>query len=273
MSTRLSDYDFELPESLIAQAPAEPRDTSRLLVVDRARGKIAHHQFLDLPAFLHAGDLMVANNTRVLRARLLGQRILPNGERGGRVEFLMLERVGPRAWEGLMKASAKYLPGLEFEVPVPALSGVAGSAGQFIRGRLVRGAIPGAQPTVVAEFDRDPVEAGAGELPLPPYIAGDLAQAEASYQTIYAQAEPGSAAAPTAGLHFTPRVFEALRARGVDWAEVTLDVGLGTFRPVKSDDIRAHAMHAERYGISEAGARQIQAARAEGRRIVAVGTT
>jgi S-adenosylmethionine:tRNA ribosyltransferase-isomerase len=187
VTERLSDYDYQLPEELIAQKPAEPRDSSRLLVIHRAQGRWEHRRFSDLPEYLDSKDLLVANNTRVLKARLLGKRVLPGGELGGKIEFVMLEQLAPRTWEGLFHASAKYVPGLEFQVPTPD--------GRGIRGKLIRGSAESPSGTVVAEFDRDPVEADAGELPLPKYIErekptdADLER----YQTVYAS-EPGSEA-------------------------------------------------------------------------------
>ena len=264
----LDAYDFVLPEELIAQQPANPRDSSRLLVVDRKRGTWEHRTFRDLPTYFSSGDVLVANNTRVLKARLLGRRLrLEAGKEvpGGSVEFVLLENVAPRTWEGLFKASARYVSGLRFEVPTPD--------GRGLRGTLVRGSQESPHGTVVAEFDRDPVECGAGELPLPHYIRRDPgAGDDSSYQTLYAK-KAGSAAAPTAGLHFTPTVMEQLRSQDVAWEEVTLDVGLGTFRPVKTTDIRSHTMHDERYEIAEDTAHRLNEARGHGKTITAVGTT
>jgi S-adenosylmethionine:tRNA ribosyltransferase-isomerase len=279
----LAAYDYDLPEALIAQRPAEPRDASRLLVLHRADGRLEHRTFADLPEYLDARDLIVANNTRVLRARLLGHRIggeTPAGGKPGRVEFVLLEELRPRVWEGLFHASAKYKPGLRFEVPTPD--------GRGLRGTLVRGSAESPHGTVVAEFDRDPVESGAGEVPLPKYIRrlgpglrasgvshvpfSDRERDERAYQTAYAR-HAGSAAAPTAGLHFTPELIERLRAKGVGWQEVTLHVGIGTFRPVKDSDIRKHAMHAEAYDVPEDAAEAVTQAKRERRRVTAVGTT
>jgi S-adenosylmethionine:tRNA ribosyltransferase-isomerase len=203
MSERLSDYDYHLPEELIAQHPVEPRDSSRLLVIDRRTGSWTHRHFRDLGDYFSKGDLLVANNSRVIKARLLGNRLV-SGELGGKIEFFMLEEKSPRVWEGLFHASAKYLAGLEFSVPTPD--------GKGLRGKLIRGSAESPSGSVVAEFDRDPVAAGAGELPLPKYIKREkvshtnsekvgLTDLE-SYQTVYSK-ELGSAAAPTAGLHFT----------------------------------------------------------------------
>ncbi len=267
----LRSYDFELPSDLIAQSPATPRDSSRLLVVDRARGSWVHRRFTDLPEYFGENDLLVANNTRVFKARLLGKRLRPEGDLGGGVEFVMLERQGPLVWEGLFKASAKYVPGLKFRIPTPDGCGLTGT--------LIRGVSESAHGTVVAEFDRDPVESGAGHVPLPHYIERGARASEYSeyddeslYQTVYAK-DPGSAAAPTAGLHFTDRVLSDLRKRKVRWEEVTLNVGLGTFRPVKVDDVREHLMHDERYEISPEVAQRISTAKKLGARITAVGTT
>jgi S-adenosylmethionine:tRNA ribosyltransferase-isomerase len=270
---QLDAYDYTLDERLIAQKPVEPRDSSRLLVVDRARGTLEHRHFYDLPEYLGANDLVVVNNSRVLKARLLGHRLIEKEGAwvpGGKVEFVLLEKHATNTWEGLFHASARYVRGLRFEIPTPD--------GQGLRGVLVRGVAESPHGTVVAEFDRDPVECDAGELPLPHYIKRSGASAELasgdtqSYQTLYAK-DLGSAAAPTAGLHFTPNVIEKLRARAVAWDEVTLHVGLGTFRPVKEADIRKHQMHEERYDISAETAERINVAKKSGKKILAVGTT
>jgi S-adenosylmethionine:tRNA ribosyltransferase-isomerase len=264
----LSAYRFDLPERLIAQQPVEPRDSSRLLVVHRAERRWEHRRFTDLPEYLDARDLLVANNTRVMKARLLGHRLREEQGQwlpGGKVEFVMLEEVAPLTWEGLFHASAKYNRGLRFEIPTPD--------GQGLRGELVRAVHESPTGTVVAKFDRDPIASGAGELPLPHYIERrPEALDEGSYQTLYAS-KMGSAAAPTAGLHFTDRVMARLREKGVGWEEVTLHVGLGTFRPVKTEQVAEHKMHEERYEISAVTAESVTRAKREGRRVVAVGTT
>jgi S-adenosylmethionine:tRNA ribosyltransferase-isomerase len=270
----LDSYDYELPERLIAQKPAEPRDSSRLMVIHRAEGRWEHRRFSDLPEYLGSQDVLVANNTRVMKARLLGQR-LREGTLGGKVEFVMLEEVEPLTWEGLFHASAKYVRGLRFEIPTPD--------GKGLRGELVRGSAESPSGTVVARFDRDPIASGAGEVPLPHYIQREKPEApkspgaqksedELSYQTVYAR-HFGSAAAPTAGLHFTDRVLAKLKDQGVSWEEVTLHVGLGTFRPVKENDISKHVMHEERYEISPETATHITEAKRAGKKILAVGTT
>ncbi len=261
----LSAYDYPLPPERIAQKPAEPRDASRLLVLHRTSGKWEHRVFTDLPEYLHSSDLLVANNTKVLKARLLGNRLFQNGEKGGKIEFVLLEEVRPRVWEGLLHASARHKAGLRFEIPTPD--------GKGLRAELIQSSIASPHGTVVAEFDRDPVESGAGVIPLPHYIRHEAASDDTvAYQTVYAK-QPGSAAAPTAGLHFTPRILEKLRARDVTWEEITLHVGLGTFRPVKEEDIRRHLMHEERFEISTSTAENITLAQSQGKRIIAVGTT
>ena len=267
--TRAEDYDYVLPPELIAQNAVEPRDHSRLLVLDRKSGKISHHHFHDLPQFLDSNDLLVANNTRVMKARLLGKRVLEGNQSGGggKIEFLLLEEVAPLVWDGMFHAAAKHRPGVRFEIPTPS--------GEPLRGELIRGASDSPSGTVAARFDRDPIAAGAGEIPLPPYLERahqPTAFDEARYQTIYSK-EIGSAAAPTAGLHFTDSVRDALRAKGVGWQELTLHVGLGTFRPVKAGELSDHVMHEERYEITESAAREITEAKQGARRVVAVGTT
>jgi S-adenosylmethionine:tRNA ribosyltransferase-isomerase len=265
----LNAYHYELPARQIAQFPVTPRDSSRLLVLHRKEQRWEHRLFSDLPEYLDSNDLIVANNTRVIKARLLGQRILPGGAEGGRVEFMMLEELSPRVWEGLFKASGKYIPGFQFRIPTPD--------GQWLRGTLIRGSGESPSGTVVAEFERDPIQSGAGEMPLPHYIdrkkdEGDGTEDESNYQTVYAK-ENGSAAAPTAGLHFTESVMRELSAKGIQWQEVTLHVGLGTFRPVKDPDISKHVMHEERYQITPEVAEVVTQWKAAQRRVLAVGTT
>jgi S-adenosylmethionine:tRNA ribosyltransferase-isomerase len=272
----LSSYDYHLPETQIAQFPVSPRDASRLLIIDRKTGTITHRQFRDLPEYLDERDLLVANNTRVMKARLPGTRILSKeGEPlafGGKIEMLLLERVdfgesgdGYFYWQGIFNSAARQLAGFRFAIPR--------GDGEFLEGELVRGAKESDNGTVIARFREDPVALGVGELPLPHYIKGK--SEEASYQTVYAKPaeDAASAAAPTAGLHFTAAVLDAIRARGASWEEVSLNVGLGTFRPVKSEDIRNHVMHEERYEVTEATAEKMTRARKAGRRILAVGTT
>jgi len=264
----IGSYHYSLPESLIAQVPLSPRDTSRLLVVDRKQGRWEHRLFKDLPSYLGEQDLLVANNSRVFKARLLGKRLRQQAGQwveGGRVEFVMLEKIRPRVWEGLFHASAQYLPGLRFVIPSPS--------GKNLQGVLIRGSKDSPSGTVEVEFDQDPVEAGAGEIPLPHYIQRSSEESDQwNYQTIYSKII-GSVAAPTAGLHFTERLLGELKSRGIQWEEVTLNVGLGTFRPVKCQDIRQHVMHEESFEIQPAAAERINEWKSRGGRILGVGTT
>lgn len=260
---RLSDFDYELDESLIAHFPESRRDESRLMVVDRATGSIAHRKFSEILSYFNSGDVIVGNNTRVIKARLLGQR-----ETGGKIEFLMLEPKSPFRWEGILQSSARQVAGLKFQIPC--------RDGSVLQACLTRGSTESPVGTVEVEFDRDPLSLDVGELPLPPYIAREgkrsTSDDDSRYQTVYAK-EAGSAAAPTAGLHFTSELIAALLARGVSWQEITLHVGLGTFRPVKVEALSDHEMHEERYAISESVAREVAQAKRAGRKITAIGTT
>lgn len=266
----LNTYDFYLPPEQIAQFPVSPRDHSRLLVIDRSSGRVSHRQFRDLPEFLDEKDLLVANNTRVMKARLPGKRILSApGEPiayGGKTEMLLLEKITDRGeghyWQGIFNSAARQLAGFRFAVEK--------SGGGFVEGELVRGAKESVNGTVIARFSEDPLGHGIGELPLPHYIKEK--SDESAYQTVYAK-NLGSAAAPTAGLHFTPDVLRAIEARKARWLEVTLHVGLGTFRPVKTEDIRTHHMHEERFEVSREAADVMNEHRARGGRILSVGTT
>ncbi len=263
-------YDYQLPQERIAQSPIFPRDASRLLVIDRKEKSWTHRMFSDLSEYFSSGDLMIANNSKVLKARLLGQRVLYENERkvlGGKVEFVMLEKISPLTWEGLFHASGKYVEGFTFEIPTHDKKNLVG--------KLVRGSAASPHGTVVAQFDRDPIEAGAGVLPLPHYIERIVEDRDfENYQTVYASAL-GSAAAPTAGLHFTPQALERLKYKNILWSEVTLHVGLGTFRPVKVLDIRQHQMHEERYEVSQQTASLVNQTKKSNKKnkILAVGTT
>ena len=280
MSDQLSHYDYELPTELIAQRPVSPRDASRLLVLDRKSLTWKHRTFRDLPEYFGENDLLVANNTKVIRARLLGHRVrldTASGkwEKGGKVEFVMLEEIESSAdtwvWEGLFHASAKYVAGLKFEIPTPD--------GSPLEGELIRGSAESPSGTVVAKFNRDPSKSGAGQIPLPHYIVREkeqlpdaLEQERQNYQTLYGKID-GSAAAPTAGFHFTENTFKALKEKKAQWDELTLHVGLGTFRPVKTEDLSKHVMHEERYMISPESAEHITQWRNSKKRVTAVGTT
>jgi S-adenosylmethionine:tRNA ribosyltransferase-isomerase len=251
---RTSDFDYELPRELIAQDPAEPRDSARLMVLRRSHESIEHLVFRDLPDLLDAGDLLVVNDTRVMAARIRGRRRAS----GGAVEALLVRRLAPGRWETLFRPARHAEPGSEFTFSIDGKDAAARS-------------IAREGGTVVLEFETDFDPSRAGEVPLPPYIKGYEGDPE-RYQTVYAR-EARSAAAPTAGLHFTPALFERLRDRGIPTAAITLDVGPGTFVPVSVDDPADHAMHAEHFTVPAASLAAMRAARDGGNRVVAVGTT
>ncbi len=250
---RTADFDYELPASSIAQAPATPRDSSRLLVLDRAGGPLRHHVFRDLPALLRPEDLLVLNETRVIPARLPARK-QPGG---GRAEVLLLKRLAPQTWEALVGGKG-LRPGARLLID----GGPGAVVAEVLDG-----------PRRVIRFD-DPISPLLGEIgrmPLPPYIHTPL-RAPEDYQTVYAR-EPGSAAAPTAGLHFTPELLDTIRHRGVRVAMVTLHIGLDTFAPVTEDDPAQHPIHTEWCRIPAETASAVGAARARGGRVVGVGTT
>ena len=251
MRLRVDDFDYELPADAIAQTPAEPRDSSRLLVLERATGAMQHARFAEIGRWLHPGDLLVVNDSRVIPARLRATR--PGG---GGAELLVLRPVedDPMRWEALVRPSRR--------LPVGAVVTLSGGHQVQVGERLGDG-------TRAVRFDGDPhrIMASAGEMPLPPYIRDRSAPAE-RYQTVYAR-PPGSAAAPTAGLHFTPELLGTLEAEGVKRASVTLHVGLDTFRPLEGDYVDEHHIHREWYEIDDATREAL--VRAE--RVVAVGTT
>lgn len=251
----VSEFNYDLPEELIAQTPVEPRDTSRLLTLDRQTGETKQGTFRDILADVRPDDVWVFNNTRVIPARLYGKR-----PTGGRVEVLLLHPLGEDRWEVLVRPGKKALPGtvLTFDAGMTATVEDRTEFG----GRVLKFTYDG---DFYARLDE------IGEMPLPPYIHERLQDRE-RYQTVYSKT-PGSAAAPTAGLHFTPEVLKEIAARGATICYVTLDVGLGTFRPVSVTQIEAHHMHSETYNVSEETARLINEAKRAGRRIVAVGTT
>jgi S-adenosylmethionine:tRNA ribosyltransferase-isomerase len=261
----VSDFDFELPESLIAQTPSAERGGSRLLVLDRATGAVAHQHIADLPAWLRAGDVLVVNDTKVFPARLLGTRV-PSG---GRVEVMLLERLDAEHWAALVHPGQKLKAGARVALaregaPGPVIEGEIVGRGSFGR-RTVR--LRASEGDLDAAIDR------VGHIPLPPYIhRDDTALDRDRYQTVYAERR-GSIAAPTAGLHFTPELLARLEAAGVDRAAVTLHVGYGTFKPVRAERVEEHSVDPERYTIDEATTMRLNRARAEGRRVVAVGTT
>ena len=256
MSSLLRDYDFLLPGDRIAQRPAEPRDSARLLLLDRRTGATAHRVVRDLPDLLRPGDLLVVNRSKVIPARVHGRRAS-----GARVEILLHRPTeSATVWEALARPGGRLKPGEELLMPKDRSWTFLG----FQEGvaRVDTKLDPSALHAYLEE---------AGETPLPPYIAPDESLRE-RYQTVYA-AEPGSVAAPTAGLHFTPELLAELERRGIERAEVILHVGLGTFQPVTTPDVTQHVMHAEAYEVPTAAAMAVNAALAEGRRVIAVGTT
>ncbi len=257
---RIADFDYDLPSSLIAQTPLEPRDASRLMVVERSTGRWHHAALRDLPRWLQPGDLLVANNSRVLPARLQATR----PDTGGKVELLLLSRIGDGRWTALAKPSRRLRPGSR--LVLHRLDNSQPAAGLAVTGIGDAGQVE----ICFDDGDRVPLEK-FGTVPLPPYIRTPLADPE-RYQTLYATV-PGSAAAPTAGLHVTPALREGLRARGVGWAEVTLHVGLDTFRPVTAETVGEHVIHKEWCEVPEVTARAIAATRARGGRVIALGTT
>ncbi|PKK38723.1 S-adenosylmethionine:tRNA ribosyltransferase-isomerase [Clostridiaceae bacterium JG1575] len=257
MYMNVSDYYYDLPPERIAQHPMDPRDASRLMVLNRKTKELSHHTFRELPDFLTPGDVLVLNDTRVRPARLLGHR----EDTGGAVELLLLNRLEKDLWETLARPGKSARPGIRFLFGDGALTATI-VAVKPDGNRLVRFSYEGVFETLLDRL---------GEMPLPPYIHEHLEQKE-RYQTVYSQ-EEGSAAAPTAGLHFTPALLQRLRDQGVLVVFLTLHVGLGTFRPVKALHIEEHKMHSEWYRLDAEAAKVIETARLEGRRIISVGTT
>jgi len=252
-----SDFYYDLPQELIAQTPMEPRDHSRLLVYHKNENLIEHKHFYDIIDYLNPGDCLVVNETKVLPARLIGQR----EDTGGAMEFLLLKRNSVDTWETLVKPGKRAKQGVIFSFGDGKLKAeVIGNCEDG--GRVVRFIYDGVFEEILDEL---------GQMPLPPYITQRLENKE-RYQTVYAK-EEGSAAAPTAGLHFTPELMGRIRDKGIDIVPVLLHVGLGTFRPVKEENVEDHHMHSEYYMVTEEAAQRINAARARGGRIVCTGTT
>ena len=251
-----SDFYFDLPEELIAQTPLEKRDSSRLLLLDRKTGEITHKHFFDLPDYLNPGDCLVLNDSRVLPARLMGNRIT-----GGAVEVVLLRDLGDGKWECLTRPGRKTKPGTDL------------TFGEGLLTATVTDALDDGNKVLQFHYDGIFLEIldQLGKMPLPPYIKAELQNRE-RYQTVYSR-EIGSAAAPTAGLHFTQALLDQIREKGIKVCFVTLHVGLGTFRPVKEEDILDHVMHSEYCMIPEETARTINETKAAGGRVVAVGTT
>ncbi len=261
---KLTDFDYELPEALIAQVPAERRTDARMLVVDRGSGRITHSRVSDIGGYLRAGDLLVVNNTKVIRARIYGRKV----ETGGQVELLLLEPVANDVWLALCRSSRQPRAGVTLDLAQGRIRATVLEQGEA--GRL----------TLRLKSD-EPLYAileACGDVPLPPYIRRDREQAAQDevdrerYQTVYAS-QPGAVAAPTAGLHFTPELLAELAGAGIGKAEITLHVGIGTFRPVSVENVAEHRMDEERYEILPEAAEAICKTRSSGGRVVAVGST
>lgn len=251
-----SDFYYNLPEELIAQTPIEPRDHSRMLVYDRATGEIEHKHFYDIIDYLHEGDVLVINDTKVLPARIYG---IKEGT-GAKIEFLLHKRICLDEWEVLVKPAKKATIGAVVRFSDELAATVTGYIGEGLR-------------TVKFSYDGvfEDILSRVGEMPLPHYIHERLNDGT-RYQTVYAR-ESGSSAAPTAGLHFTPELLQKIKDKGVEIVKVLLHVGLGTFRPVKAENILDHKMHSEYYCVTPEAAAAVNKAKAEHRRVIAVGTT
>ncbi len=264
---RKSDYNYYLPEELIAQTPAEKRDMSRLLVLDRKTGELSHRHFCDICDYLRPGDALVLNNSKVIPARIFGRRYMKNTDGSQsevlsdtQIEVLLLKRINDREWEAIVRPGKKLQEGTRLYFS-DKLSGVVKSIKED-GNRIIEFDYEGEFFSVLDEV---------GEMPLPPYITSRESSKD-RYQTVYAKHE-GSSAAPTAGLHFTEELLEKVKAMGVEIIYVTLHVGLGTFRPVKEEIITNHKMHSEYYSISEESARKFNEVKKNGGRIISVGTT
>lgn len=251
------DFYYDLPKERIAQTPVEPRDHSRLLVMDRFTGEMEHRHFYDIVDYLHPGDLLVINDSRVLPARLYGYK----EDTGAHMELLLLEQKENMVWECLAKPGKKAKPGVKLIFGDGLLTGEVVDVKED-GNRMVKFTCDGNFYSVLDQI---------GQMPLPPYITEKLQDKE-RYQTVYSK-ELGSAAAPTAGLHFTPELMDKIRAMGVDFASVTLHVGLGTFRPVKAQEVAEHKMHSEHCLLPKETAEKILKTKANGGRVIAVGTT
>ncbi|MGD9116352.1 MAG: tRNA preQ1(34) S-adenosylmethionine ribosyltransferase-isomerase QueA [Dehalococcoidia bacterium] len=253
---KTGDFDYNLPQELIAQVPLETRDESRLMVLERSAGLIEHRRFADIVEYFKPGDVLVFNDSRVIPARLKGKK----ADSGGKVELLLLRRVEDAVWEALIKPAKRVALGARLEI--------SGESGAGLWAEIVG---EGEEGIKVIRFPEEMPLPELGKIPLPPYIRTPLADAE-RYQTVYARV-PGSVAAPTAGLHFTPRLLKELEKKGVELLFVTLHVGLDTFRPVREEDPLKHPIHREYGVVSKEVASRLLRAKGEGRRIIAVGTT
>jgi S-adenosylmethionine:tRNA ribosyltransferase-isomerase len=254
----VSQFDFDLPERLIAQTPLAERSESRLLVLRREDGSIRHRRFQDIVEFLQPGDVLVLNDSKVIPARLIGSK----ADTGAKIELLLLKQLQGDRWETLVKPAKRIKAGTKVVFGQGELVAVAEEEGEAPGGRIFRLEYDGVLMELLNRL---------GQMPLPPYIKKQLDDPD-RYQTVYAR-HPGSAAAPTAGLHFTPELLNRIEQRGVNIAAITLHVGLGTFRPVTADRVEDHRMHAEYYDVSREAAEAVNKAKANGRRVVAVGTT
>ena len=253
---KVTEFDYELPEELIAQTPIKKRDESRLMVLNRKEQTIEHKIFKDIIDYLKPGDVLVRNNTKVIPARLYGKK-----ETGAKVEFLLLNNIEGDIWESIVR------PGNKLHVGTKVIFG------DGILEATILEVMPGGTRKVEFKYDGifNEILDKIGLMPLPPYIHESLKEKD-RYQTVYAKYD-GSAAAPTAGLHFTPELLEKIQEKGVEIANVTLHVGIGTFRPVKEDTVEAHKMHSEHFYIKQEDVDKINKAKQEGRRVIAVGTT
>ncbi|MCC0631288.1 tRNA preQ1(34) S-adenosylmethionine ribosyltransferase-isomerase QueA [Clostridioides sp. ZZV15-6388] len=254
---KTSDFKFDLPQELIAQVPIEDRASSRLMVLDKETGEIEHKVFRDIIEYLNPGDCLVLNNTRVIPARLIGEKL----ETGGKIEFLLLKRTEEDTWQALVKPGKRAKVGTKFSFGNGKLIGEVVDLSDE-GSRIIKFHYDGIFEEILDEL---------GNMPLPPYITARLEEKE-RYQTVYSK-HNGSAAAPTAGLHFTEELLNEIKEKGVDIAFITLHVGLGTFRPVKVDDVLNHKMHSEYYMVSQEAADKINRAKESGNNVVCVGTT
>ncbi|EGT3831460.1 tRNA preQ1(34) S-adenosylmethionine ribosyltransferase-isomerase QueA [Clostridioides difficile] len=254
---KTSDFKFDLPQELIAQVPIEDRASSRLMVLDKETGNIEHKVFRDIIEFLNPGDCLVLNNTRVIPARLIGEKL----ETGGKIEFLLLKRTEEDTWQALVKPGKRAKVGTKFSFGNGRLIGEVVDLSDE-GSRIIKFHYDGIFEEILDEL---------GNMPLPPYITARLDEKE-RYQTVYSK-HNGSAAAPTAGLHFTEELLNKIKEKGVDIAFVTLHVGLGTFRPVKVEDVLNHKMHSEYYMVSQEAADKINRAKENGKNVICVGTT
>lgn len=254
---KVSDFNYELPEKLIAQHPYDKRDEARLMVLDRNNRTIEHKVFKDIIDYLNPGDCLVINNTKVIPARLLGQK-----DTGAKIEFLLLKRIEGDTWEAMVRPGSKLKPGTKVTF-----------GGGILKAEILD-ILDGGNRKVVFEYDGifNEVLDKVGLMPLPPYITEATKEDQKKYQTVYAKYD-GSAAAPTAGLHFTKELLQKIKEKGVEIANVTLHVGIGTFRPVKVENVEEHEMHSEHFYIKKEDVDKINNCKKEGKRVIAVGTT